>query len=170
MGLFRPDFYFGRLTDLTTEFLRNQRVTALFLDADNTLTEDNSQEIRDDVRAWLRRQRKAGFRLFIFSNNRRERVRPLADRLGLDFVAEAGKPGTRILRAELEKRHLDPDGVLVVGDQVFTDVLCGKRAGCRTVLVEPFAPEHYGWYRLKRPLERLVLSRFFRTRGKDAAP
>ena len=45
---------------------------------------------------------------------------------------------------------------LVVGDQIFTDVMAGNFAGIRTVLVEPFHLEKTWTFRLKRRVESLV--------------
>jgi len=48
----------------------------------------------------------------------------------------------------------------MVGDQLFADVVAGKLAGVKTILVRPIHPEEEPWFtRLKRPLERAVLAR-----------
>jgi predicted HAD superfamily phosphohydrolase YqeG len=53
-----------------------------------------------------------------------------------------------------------PASTALVGDQVFADVLAGRLAGLKTILVEPIHPEEEPWYtRLKRPPERWVLRR-----------
>ena len=47
-----------------------------------------------------------------------------------------------------------------MGDQVFADVMAGRLAGIRSILVEPIHPEEEPWYtRLKRLPERIVLAR-----------
>ena len=48
---------------------------------------------------------------------------------------------------------------LVVGDQIFTDVMAGNLAGIRTVLVEPFHLEKTWTFRLKRRVESVVFHR-----------
>jgi predicted HAD superfamily phosphohydrolase YqeG len=47
----------------------------------------------------------------------------------------------------------------LVGDQLFTDVLGGKFAGVRTILVEPFHLEDKPTIRFKRKLERILIGR-----------
>ena len=48
----------------------------------------------------------------------------------------------------------------MVGDQVFADILAGRLAGLKTILVDPIHPEEEPWFtRLKRPPERWVLRR-----------
>jgi len=46
---------------------------------------------------------------------------------------------------------------VVVGDQLFTDVLGGNLAGLHTVLVPPLSRRELGYTRLVRRLERWVL-------------
>ena len=43
------------------------------------------------------------------------------------------------------------------GHQIFTDVLGGRRAGCRAVLVQPIQPEKMLFFRLKRALEAFAM-------------
>lgn len=45
----------------------------------------------------------------------------------------------------------------VVGDQIFTDVLCARLAGVTSVLVDPIELETFPFFRFKRALERLIL-------------
>ena len=46
----------------------------------------------------------------------------------------------------------------MVGDQVFADVLAGRLAGIKCILVRPIHPEEEPWFtRIKRPPERLWL-------------
>ena len=48
----------------------------------------------------------------------------------------------------------------MVGDQIFADVMAGRLAGIRSILVDPIHPEEEPWFtRLKRLPERFVLRR-----------
>ena len=85
-------------------FLAAHGIKALVLDVDNTLTADNSQVLEHTVQAWLDEMRAAGIRLTIVSNNTAKRVRPFAERIGLDWVPLACKPftiGLRVARRRL---------------------------------------------------------------------
>lgn len=170
MRLFEPDYSFRRIEEITPEFFLSRGIRLLLLDVDNTLTGDNSQEITPGVLTWLSCQREAGLALFVLSNNREDRVAPFARKLGLGYIADAGKPGTKHLRARLREMKITPQQAAVIGDQLFTDILCGKRSGCLTVLVEPYALENYGFYRIKRPLERPILHRYYRLKKEGKRP
>ena len=86
-----PEYLFRSVSHITPEFLRSQGVQGLVLDVDNTLTGDESQTLDEEVRSWLDTMRAAGIALTIASNNDAARVRPFADRVGLQFVSMACK-------------------------------------------------------------------------------
>ena len=87
MPLLTPQFDFRRIQEIPTSFFMQHGIRALLLDVDNTLTGDNSQEVKPEVAEWLARQQQAGLRLFVISNNREARVAPFAGRLGLGYIA-----------------------------------------------------------------------------------
>ena len=165
MPLLTPQFDFRRIQEIPTSCFVQHGIRALLLDVDNTLTGDNSQEVKPEVAEWLARQQQAGLRLFVISNNREARVAPFAGRLGLGYIAEAEKPKTRVVLAKMKEFGVSPQQTALIGDQLFTDILCGNLCGCMTILVEPYAPEGYGLYRIKRPLEKPFL-RLYRRRNQ----
>ena len=93
-----PEYIFKTIECIHPDFLAAHGIKALVLDVDNTLTADNSQVLEHTVQAWLDEMRTAGIRLTIVSNNTAKRVRPFAERIGLDWVPLACKPFTIGLR------------------------------------------------------------------------
>ena len=93
-----PEYIFKTIECIHPDFLVAHGIKALVLDVDNTLTADNSQVLEPTVQAWLDEMRAAGIRLTIVSNNTAKRVRPFAERIGLDWVPLACKPFTIGLR------------------------------------------------------------------------
>lgn len=170
LSLFLPDYSFRRIEEIPTEFFISRGIRVLLLDVDNTLTGDNSQDVSPEVVCWLSRQKEAGLSLFVISNNREARVAPFAGRLGLGYIADAGKPSTTHLHSRLRELGVSPGEAALIGDQLFTDILCGNRGGCITILVEPYALENYGLYRIKRPLEKPLLHRYYRQKKEGKRP
>ena len=61
-------------------------------------------------------------------------------------------------RAAVRKMGFRPQRTAMVGDQLFADVMAGRLAGLRSILVRPIHPEEEPWFtRLKRRPERLLL-------------
>ena len=90
--LITPEYVFKDVTHITPEWLAAKGITALVLDIDNTLTADRSQELPEEVAAWLAAMRKAEVKLTIVSNGAEKRVRPFAEKLGLAYLYRSAKP------------------------------------------------------------------------------
>lgn len=159
---FFPTYDFPHAYDITPEFLQAEGVRAIISDLDDTLTCHDSQELAPEYRAWLDRIAAAGIRFCILSNNSAERTRPFCDRNGLDFTAHARKPLRRAVLATVERMGITPDEVLLVGDQIFTDILCGKNAGIRTAAVKPIGNRATKFIAVKRFLESPIWRAYFR--------
>lgn len=156
MKLFSPTAAVRTVTDLTPEFLRGMGVTALLLDADNTLALPDSQTPLPGTVAWTRTMADAGFRLVIMSNNSEERVRPFAAKFGLPFCPKSHKPLPAAFRRTARSLGTERGRCVAVGDQIFTDVLGANLAGMKSILLEPAMPEKASYFRMKRFLEKPV--------------
>jgi HAD superfamily phosphatase (TIGR01668 family) len=130
----------------------------LLLDVDSTLKRYRATEIPPESVQWIESLREAGILFCILSNGRADRIRPIAEQIGVPFIAPAMKPSPFGCRTAIKSMGFDPKATAMVGDQVFADVLAGKFAKIFTILVTPIHPEEERWYtRIKRPLERWVV-------------
>ncbi len=161
MSIFRPFLLKKDITAVSVALLHEMEVKALLLDVDNTLTTHNSQDLNPAVSAWLEDVKQNGFTPVIVSNGTKKRVRPFAQHLGLPFTASAAKPlPIGFLRA-MKERGLTRQECVVIGDQIFTDVLGGKAAGMRVIQVLPIdTATDTAFIRFKRKLEKIVMKRW----------
>ena len=157
MSFFTPDFVFQSVTAITPDFLQQNHIKALVLDVDNTLTTHGNPEPGDGVQDWLTQMKQAGIPMMIVSNNSKERVKPFAELLGLDFVSRGWKPLTIGMTKACKRFGLPPHEVAIVGDQLFTDILGGKWHGMRCILTEPLQAENGSFFRFKRKLEQKLM-------------
>ena len=160
MSIFYPDIDVKRIYDIPASFFTERGVRLLFLDVDNTLTTHNNPVPHEKILNWLEEQRRAGLRLMILSNNHEARVAPFAQGLGLEYLSDAAKPLPGRVRRMLRELGMRSDEAALIGDQIFTDVLCGRLTGCLTILVEPMEPEGFGFFKIKRALEKGILRRY----------
>ncbi len=160
LRIITPHYRVRSVWELTPERLRQWGLCALLLDVDCTLTRYRRDDALPEVAAWIEQLRAAEFRLCLVSNGMGPRIEQFARRLGLPCVAKAMKPLPWGLWSAVRKLERLPSETAIVGDQVFADVMAGRLAGIRSILVEPIHPEEEPWYtRLKRLPERLVLAR-----------
>lgn len=161
MKLFQPDGTCRYLTDITPETVAAMHCRSIAIDADNTSSYDLTTEPLPGTEDWVRSMKDAGIPVVLLSNAKTERAKVLADRYGIPVVGLAAKPLTQGYYRAAWKTKTRPKELLVLGDQLFTDILGGKLAGCRTVWVEPYeADRRDGYFLLKRKLERVIASRW----------
>ncbi len=161
-----PHIVFSRITAIPPEYLRENGITALVLDIDNTLTIHDDPALPTDVAAWLEARKAEGIQLAVASNNHEPRVAPFAEKIGVKWVADAGKPLARGFRRAQEQFGVPKSQMALIGDQLFTDVLGARLFGIRALLVEPMAPDHKWYIRLKRVLEKPFISLYYKRGGR----
>ncbi len=160
MALFRPDAYFFKITQIPFSFFQQRGIRLVLLDVDNTLTTHDNPVPAKGVTDWLEQGKKAGISFSILSNNRYDRVKPFADALALPFVSKAAKPLSKGVREALSRFQATKEETAIIGDQLFTDMLCGNLSGICSVLVVPYQLETRGFLKIKRIWERPFLRRY----------
>lgn len=155
--LFKADFAFWRVTEITPEFLIKNNIRGLLLDLDNTLTTHDNPVPGEGVTEWLDSMRSAGIKMVIVSNNHPPRVKPFADMLGLDFVCEGKKPLSSGFNRAQKKMGIPFSQLAVVGDQIFTDMLGANLKRVRGIFVYPIEHEKTKFFKLKRWAEKPFL-------------
>ena len=156
--LFRPDYYFARVQDITVPFLNGIGISGVVLDIDNTLVYYDVRLPDAPGAAWMGRLVDAGFPVAFVSNANAARVEQFNSPMGFHAVSKAGKPGTKGFLAAAARMGLPPAAIAVIGDQVFTDVLGGNLAGMVTLLVKPIQMEPWLRFRIRRAFEKPILS------------
>ena len=152
-----PDDSFHRVTDIGAGYLREKGIAYLALDVDNTLAISEHPAPADGVEDWLRSLAENGIQAVILSNNRPERVKPFAKRLGLPYVANGMKPLGRGFERCRRLFGCQKSEMALVGDQLLTDIWGARWYGVRAILVEPIELEDVWYFRCKRIIERILM-------------
>ena len=138
MKLFTPDVRKKRVTDIDVGLLEQLGVKGVIVDLDNTLGGYDDPLPPDDVIAWAAGIKDAGFALYIVSNNsHKQRVSAYAEALGVPWKHMSAKPLTFKLRRAAREMGLKRREICSVGDKVRTDLIGGRLAGMKTLLVTP---------------------------------
>ena len=158
MGLFRATRYVASLPLLDVDELVADGVRLVLLDRDNTCVPRDAAEPTAEVMAWLDRAREAGLKLCLVSHNfHSSQLRGSAEHMGVDVVDHAMKPLPFALVRAMRLMGSVPGETVMVGDQVFTDVVAGNLAGVRSVLVRPQSRRDLWYTHVFRVFERLAL-------------
>ncbi|MEO0248304.1 MAG: YqeG family HAD IIIA-type phosphatase [candidate division WOR-3 bacterium] len=158
---FCPSEMIGSVTEITPDSLKEQGLCDLLLDLDNTLAHWRSYQIPEAVQAWVERMKASGIRLCLVSNTRRlKRLRWLSEQLGIPYARGPMKPRRGLLFDALRILGVEPREAAIVGDQVFTDIWGGNRAGLYTIWVRPMHSHEFIGTKISRLIEGWLSKRF----------
>lgn len=152
-----PDEYLPDVDAIDLDKLWRDGRRLILTDLDNTLVPWNDPEVPVHLQRWIGRARERGFDICIVSNNHGPRVAAFAEQTGLPFIAGARKPSPHGFLAALRRFDCTAREGVMVGDQIFTDIRGGKRAGLYTILVVPIHPREFWGTKVVRQVERVAL-------------
>ena len=153
-----PDEFVSTVYEITPEKLKAQGIRGMITDLDNTLIEWDRADATEELADWFKMMHEAGIRIVIASNNNEERVKKFAEPLGIPYIHRAKKPlGAGFYKA-LVRLKLKREEVVMVGDQLLTDVMGAKRQKLYTILVRPVAESDGLVTRFNRFVERRVFN------------
>jgi HAD superfamily phosphatase (TIGR01668 family) len=152
-----PDVIVDGFRDISPELLEQLGVSGLILDIDNTLVPTHTKEADGDVLKWLTDMKSRGIKMCIVSNASQKRVVKFNEKLELYAIHRAFKPRQDAFRKAAKIMGLGSGSIAVVGDQLFTDVKGGNKAGMKTILVKPLHKKEFFFVKMKRVPEKIVL-------------
>lgn len=159
MNKFRPTWCVLNICDIQAEWLKTQGIQCVCVDLDNTVLPWNSDTISHDVTAWIEQLKQSGLSVVIVSNNTRKRVEGMAQLLGCVSIANARKPFNSGLKKLWQEHYPDisRESFVMIGDQLFTDVLGGWSSGFKTILVKPIGESDRFATKMTRYVEKKAL-------------
>lgn len=154
--LLKPKIKLNRVTDIDNNLLKKYGIKGLILDVDNTLSTHHGQVLTDGLEDWLKKMQENGVQLVILSNSKEKRVKPFAEKIGLDFISMGLKPLPFKFSSALRRLGTKRSETAIVGDQIFTDTLGGNLYGIKTILLDPIKLESSKSFKFKRKIERVI--------------
>jgi hypothetical protein len=167
----KPDEFYESIDKVDFESLKEKGFENILIDLDNTLIGWKQWEVHDYVLDTIKKIKKMGFRVLIFSNAKKNRVEESAKKLGIDeYIYSAKKPLLIGFRKVVESMGLDASKSVIIGDQLLTDVFGGKRAKFYTIwLMDPINKKFWR-VRVIKKFENFVLRKWntFNRKGRES--
>lgn len=143
--------------DLPVDELLTQGIKGIIFDIDNTLVPYDEAEPTEQIIRFFEELQSKGLKITLASNNTEDRVVRFNEKLKVLALHKANKPSRKGLRKALQMMGCEANEAVIVGDQIFTDVYGGNRAGLRTYLVTPVSDKDEWQTKVKRGLEKQVI-------------
>lgn len=157
--LFTPTMWVKRIVDIKMDTLIKLGIHAVLVDLDDTICPASSDEVSQKTLDWVWNLKKQGVILAIVSNNCEERVERFSKQLNIPFLSKARKPLTFKVKGFINSLQINKNSTIVVGDQIFTDILLANILGLKSILVNPLSQSSDSVLRFKRYLERNIKSK-----------
>lgn len=129
----------------------------ILFDIDNTLVAHGAPADKRAIELF-ERLRDIGFKTCLISNNNEKRVKPFAEAVNTEYVANAWKPKRSGYMQGISEMGVGIDKVVFIGDQLFTDVWGARRAGIYSILVKQIDKHEKFNIVLKRFFEKIIIN------------
>lgn len=160
---FYPEFTFEKVENIPYELLHKEGIRLILMDMDNTLIDSKGQYSKE-LKKWIQNVKSKDIKLYIVSNSMSERmVKKISKELGVRYFYKASKPSIKGFKTVCEKfPEISKKEILMIGDQLFTDIWGGNRYNIRTLLVRRINKKEIIISRIKRPIERIILNHYYK--------
>ena len=160
LKMLTPTQVVAAIGDIRPADLQAKGISAIITDLDNTLVPWRRYDVSEGVVEWLADLESAGIKICIASNTlHTTRLKQLAETLKIPFVDRVRKPNVGGFIRSMQLMGSNASETAVVGDQIFTDVLCGNKLRLFTILLRPrLAKEEFIWTAMVRVVENALIS------------
>lgn len=152
--LYIPNMACRRFEEIEFDQVLNDQRRFLLLDLDNTLLPQRGEFVDPIVSEKLRNLRETGqvedvclISNVIVPGPRVARLHRLARKLQIDHVVPCfffnRKPKTAPFKQALQLLGAQGQECVMVGDQIFSDILGGNKLGMYTIWLEAMSPDHW---------------------------
>jgi len=149
----KPTYYFHTVFDIPDTFWSEQGIKGILFDIDNTLEPYATEVPSQRTLKLFEKLSELGISTAIISNNHKERVEKFASPLNAEYYYESLKPRTGNIFSAINNMGLKKDNVVIIGDQLFTDIWAGSRAEIRSIFVDKLSDDESTFIKAKRALE-----------------
>lgn len=154
----RPDYIYESIFDIDTNELKAKGIKGIFFDLDSTVMQSRTGKFTKNTLDLFEKLQK-DFKVAIISNNHKKNYLDRVQKASpVKVYGNARKPDVKILKIACYEMGLEIKEVVMVGDRPLTDILAGKKAGMKTILVDSISKNSEGpLTRFVRFLERLTV-------------
>ena len=156
----KPDYNLENIFAIDLDELKSQGIYALLFDLDSTLMGSKTGYYTEKTLNWLNEVRKDFFIGVVSNNYNPDYMAKVQSCTDFPIVFEAHKPDIKVAKKFMDENNLKPETTCFVGDRPLTDIVCGQRLGCKTILVDSITADiEKPVVRFARWLERLSIKK-----------
>ena len=164
--IFYPYEYVESVFSIDYKKLIKLGYKGLIFDIDNTLVhhgEDSTREV-DEL---FKKIQNMGLKTIILSNNSEKRVKKFLENIDSLYIFDAQKPKKINYLKSIDMLELNKNEVVVIGDQIFTDIFGANKSGISSILVKYLRKSESEKIGKKRRVEKFILNFYKKNNFKE---
>ena len=159
MEKYKPTYIIEKVSKIPFVLLERDNIHGLIFDVDNTLTKMGSGITKENYE-WLIEAKKLGYKICLLSNTiNMKKIKKIMIDLDINGLYFAKKPSVKGYEMALNILDLKKEEVIMIGDQLLTDILGANKFGIKSILVKPISKKEGPFTMIKRPIESYILKR-----------
>ena len=131
---FIPFAHAESIFEIDLSFYEKLGIKYVFADLDNTLDSYKQATPLERAKNLKRDLERNGIELIIVSNNTGSRVQKYSKELGVRHFSSLAKPFSFKIKKIMKRANIKPESVVMIGDQIVTDISCANGEKIKTVL------------------------------------
>lgn len=156
----KPDYNLENIFAIDLAELKSRGIKNILFDLDSTIMASKSGCYSDETCQWLDMVRKDFFIAIVSNNENKAYIEKVKACTDFPCVFGAHKPDIKAAAEFMQANGLNAAETAFVGDRPLTDILCGKRLGCMTILVDSITAKTENLpTRFVRGLERICIKK-----------
>ncbi len=159
MEKFIPDIYVKSIYYIDYEKLKERGIKCILFDLDNTIAPISIKKPNKKIKDLFIKLKAMGFKIIIFSNSGKIRLKPFKEELEVDCAFSCKKPMSKKFNLILKEYKYNISEVIIVGDNIITDILGGNKVGITTILVNPISNKERVAAKISRIYEKKIISK-----------
>lgn len=167
MALFTPTYFAAKVTDIDVELLNKIEIKGIILDIDDTLVPHRHPIPKKDVLGWINELKKNDIKIILVSNNFKKRVSSFAKKIKVLYIHMGLKPLTWGIEKAIKILALPKENILIIGDQIFTDILGANFINIKSILINPISNSKTFLLKFKRFFEKSIRKKIMSNKDLD---
>jgi len=162
--ILKPKVYLESLLKIDLiKMKKNLKIKGIIIDLDNTTVAWGKDNINQDITGWIDEAKKINISVCLVSNTHPGRVKKFAKIFKVPYLSNSFKPFHLAFKKAIKKLGTEYSETLVIGDQIFTDILGGNRLNMYTILVTPLGKRDSVGTFIQRSFEKMILAYWIKT-------
>ena len=133
--ILRPNKNLKDIYEITPEMLKEMGIHAMLLDLDSTTMQSKTGVFTKETLEWFEQFKKDFYLAIVTNNHKQEYIEQVTLHSPCKVYWGANKPCPKTIKNIIKGLFMNSKNVVIVGDRPLTDILAGKLAGTKTILV-----------------------------------